>query len=71
MADFDYLEFSRKLSLATYCLYVPTLIFWTVLLIRVLISDDRKKLKSLIVICILMIVNEIACMVMWQLIYTY
>ncbi len=49
-------EVDKLMSIATYSLTVPTLVFWTGLLVRMLISKDRDKLRGLIVISILMIV---------------
>ncbi len=61
----------KELDTASYALNVPPLALWIGLLARMLISKDRDKLVSLIVISILMILYSVANITDWQLVYTF
>ncbi len=50
-------EVFKHINAASYALTVPTLVPWTGLLVRMLISKYKDKLWGLIVISILMIVS--------------
>ncbi len=65
------LKVFKELDTASYALNVPPLALCIGLLARMLISKDRDKLTTLIVISIFIILFEVANIVLWQLYYTY
>jgi len=53
----ELLKHYKQMATITYALYVPPLVFWLGLLVRVLIYRDRLKFSELIIICVLMIIS--------------
>ncbi len=66
----EYVEALKHINIASYALFVPTLILWIGLLLRMLISKDKEIFYGLIVISICMIVALIAIIATYQLNYT-
>jgi len=58
------------IKITCYALYSPPLALWIGTLGRVLISKDRRKFTNIIIISTLMILNQVAVIVYWQLTYT-
>jgi hypothetical protein len=53
----DIVEGYGQLNTTSYATTVPTLALFTGVFVRILEQEDRKKFLSLIIICVLMIVN--------------
>ncbi len=53
----EYIKADQNINIASYVLYVPVIVLWIGLLVRMLISRDRDNFYGLIVISILMIVS--------------
>ena len=64
------IKVAKNINIVSYAFFVPTLILWTCVLIRILIQSERKQFLPLIVICVLMIVSLIALIEFWQEDYT-
>jgi len=61
----------NHIKIASYACNLPTLAWYVVILVSMLRSNDRGNLIELIVVCLLMILSEIADVVLNQINYNY
>ena len=57
------------LKVTCYVTTVPTLALWTGVFVRIMIQKDKDKFFALIIICVLMLVSQIANIVLNELYY--
>lgn len=57
------------LKVTCYATTVPTLALWTGVFFRIMIQKDKDKFFALIIICVLMLVSQIANIVLNELYY--
>ena len=67
----EYVEVYDHTNIASYSFTVPSLALWTSLLARMLILKDRDKFSGLIAVCVMMILQLVSSIVLWQLFYTF
>jgi len=57
------------LKVTCYVTTVPTLVLWTGVFFRIMIQKDKEKFFALIIICVLMLVSQLANIVLNELYY--
>ena len=57
------------LKVTCYVTFVPTIVLWTGVFLRIMIQKDKDKFFALIIICVLMLVSQIANIVLNELYY--
>jgi hypothetical protein len=67
----EYVEVYDHNNIASYALTVPSLALWTSLLARLLIQNNRDNFSGLIAVSVIMILQLVSSIVLWQLFYTF
>jgi energy-coupling factor transporter transmembrane protein EcfT len=66
-----YVEVCKKINKTSYAVFVPTLILWIFVFLRMMVQKEKAKFTPLIIISVLMIVAIIAFIADYQLTVMY